>query len=138
MTTRTFMKVAAATAAVGLLLTACAGSSPEATTVTVTATATETQTEQARPAPEEDTDDLSESEKDDRYVLLVSSKINTYGIQDSTLSDLGRTVCDTLDRGIDVEDIVMLAKSNGLSTEEAAAIIAAAIVVYCPWNESAV
>jgi hypothetical protein len=106
--------------------------------VTVTATATETKTEQARPAPEEDTDNLSESEKDEQYVLLVSTRINTYGIQDSTLSELGRTVCAALDKGIDVEDIVMLAKSNGLSTDEAAAIIAAAIVVYCPWNESAV
>jgi DNA replication initiation complex subunit (GINS family) len=138
MTTTTFIKVAAASAAVGLLLTACAGSSPDATTVTVTATATETKTEQARPAPEEDTDNLSESEKDEQYVLLVSTRINTYGIQDSTLSELGRTVCAALDKGIDVEDIVMLAKSNGLSTDEAAAIIAAAIVVYCPWNESAV
>lgn len=121
-----------------LVFTACSSGTPAAT-VTVTATATETETRPApEPAPEPDTDILSESEKDEQYVLLLSTKVNIYGIDDGTLTELGRTICMSLDRGMDVESIYMVAKSNGLSDDEAAAIIAAAIVVYCPQHESSV
>ncbi len=123
---------------VALAFTACSSGTPAAT-VTVTETATDTRPA-PEPAAEPDTDfgTSSESEKDEQYVLLVSSKVNTYGIDPGTLTELGRTVCASLDKGIDVETIYMLARSNGLSEDEAAAIIAAAIVVYCPWNESMV
>lgn len=119
-----------------LVFTACSSGTPAAT-VTVTATATETETRPA-PEPEPDTDILSESEKDEQYVLLLSTKVNIYGIDEDTLTELGRTICMSLDRGMDVESIYMVAKSNGLSDDEASAIIAAAIVVYCPQHESSV
>lgn len=124
--------------AAALVFTACSSGTPAAT-VTVTATATETETRPApEPASEPDTENLSESEKDETYLLLLSTKVNTFGIDEDTLTELGRTICDSLDRGIDVESIYMVAKSSGLSDDEAAAIIAAAIVVYCPQHESSV
>lgn len=135
-------KLAIAVAPLALVLTACASGSPEAT-VTVTATATETETRPApepEPEPEPDTgvEDMSESEKDETYLLLLSTKVNTFGIDEDVLTELGRTICMSLDRGMDVESVYMVAKSSGLTNDEAAAIIAAAIVVYCPQHENSV
>lgn len=131
------ISVVAGIAAVTLALAACTSGTPAAT-VTVTATQTETERPAPEAEPETETENLSESEKDERYVLLLSTKVNTFGIDEDTLTELGRTICMSLDRGMDVEDIYMVAKSSGLSDDEAAAIIAAAIVVYCPQHENSV
>lgn len=113
-------------------LTACSSGTPTGT-VTVTATETQTETRSVQPEPEPKPEPEPLSGGTDReFLALLGSQVNIYGVDEDSLTELGRTICEVLGRGVDVEDIFMLARSNGLTREEAASIIAAAIVVYCP------
>lgn len=122
------MKTIILAAVAAISLTACAAGTPTATTVTVTAS--ETVTREAAPDPEPAPQ--SESD-DDLYIGLLASKGVVAGRSDSI--EVGHMVCDALDDGYTGSDMVALAKASGFTTEQGAAIVAAAVLVYCPWNE---
>lgn len=73
---------------------------------------------------------------DETYLSFLRSK----GIvaTPETSIEVGKTVCETLDKGYDVLDIMDAAKDAGFTTEQSAAIVAAAVLTYCPWNKSKV
>lgn len=116
------MKYLIAIAVVMIAVTACArpAATPEAT-VTVTEAV-------PVPAPERATSD------DDLYLSLLASE----GIRATreTSIEAGKSICDALDKGYDKAVIALLAVDSGFTEREAAALVAAAIVVYCPWHQS--
>jgi hypothetical protein len=120
------MKYLIAIAVVIIALTACArpAATPEAT-VTVTEAAP---VPAPVPAPERATDD------DDLYLSLLASE----GIRASreTSIEVGRSICGALDDGYDKAVLALLAVDSGFTEREAAALVAAAVLVYCPWHES--
>lgn len=124
------MKTVILAAVAAVALTACAAGTPTAETVTVTAS--ETVTRDAAPEPEPEPAPQSESD-DDLYIGLLASKGVYAGRSDSI--QVGHMVCDALDDGYTGVDMVALAKASGFTTEQGAAIVAAAVLAYCPWNE---
>lgn len=122
------------------VLTACslaalaACSSPSASpapAVTVTATETERAVAPA-PAPDVYSDD-------EQYLdLLYGSSSWFYDIDETLLIDLGGSICGALDSGATLEQIAVAALDSGIPMERAAELVAASVVVYCPWNESRV
>lgn len=76
------------------------------------------------------------SNDDDVYMGILASG-GVLAPRESSV-EVGRQVCDALDRGMSVRLLAALAMDSGFTSEQAATIIAAAIVVYCPWNESKV
>lgn len=100
---------------------------PEAT-VTVTQEAPEPRPEPTRADPLRGNDQT--------YLDFLRSK-GIYA-SDETSIEVGKTVCATLDQGYDVVTIMRVAIDSGFTQDEAAAIIGAAILTYCPWNESKV
>lgn len=123
------MKRIAVAACAALFLAGCASPSvaPERT-VTVTQEAPE-------PRPEPSSAEPLRGD-DQTYLEFLRSK-GIYAT-DETSIEVGKTVCSTLDDGYDVITIMNVAIDSGFTQDEAAAIIAAAIVTYCPWNESKV
>lgn len=121
------MKRIAVAACAALFLAGCAvpAAAPE-TTVTVTQEAPEPRPEPTRAEPPRGDDQT--------YLEFLRSK-GIYAT-DETSIEVGKTVCSTLDQGYDVITIMSVAIDSGFTQEEAAAIIAAAILTYCPWNES--
>lgn len=102
-----------------LLLSACANNAADLLpTVTVTQT-----------VPDVSADNSGMS-NDDLYMSLLASE----GIRASreTSIEVAYTICDALDEGYDKAVLAMLAVDAGFSDREAAALIAAAVVVYCP------
>ena len=127
------MKTALALAA-PLLLAACTTgttATPPAPTVTVTATE-----EAPAPEPLDDTPERDITGDDATYLAFLASK----GIvaDSDTSIEVGKQVCEALDEGYSVITLMDVAKGSGFTTEQSAAIIAAAIMTYCPWNESKV
>lgn len=122
------MKIIIVAAVAAAVLTACAAGTPTAETVTVTASETVTR----EPAPEPEPAPQSESD-DDLYIGLLASKGVYAGRSDSI--QVGHMVCDALDDGYTGVEMVALAKASGFTTEQGAAIVAAAVLAYCPWNE---
>jgi len=115
--------------AAALAVAGCASpqAAPEAT-VTVTQKAPEPRSKPTEAAPMQGDDET--------YLSFLRSK-GIYASAETSI-EVGKTVCNTLDDGYDVTLIMALAIDAGFTTDEAAAIIAAAIVTYCPWNESKV
>lgn len=119
-------------AAVALAITGCsAPSSAPQETVTVTATA---------PAPEPvipDNDfDTPSMSDDETFLMLLRGEDPIFNaISDRTLIDLGRTTCDAFDAGMTLEMYASVAAQSDITTDQAATIAAASIVVYCPWHE---
>lgn len=109
-----------------LLLAACAGA--PASTVTVTAPP-ETITAPAPVAPQSDGEQIRD--------LLAARGFNYTGPA-SSLEDVADSVCEAIDKGIEPQTLVRLAMNSGFTMDEGAAIVAASIVVVCPWNRSAV
>lgn len=120
------MKRIAVAASAALFLAGCAvpAAAPERT-VTVTQEAPE-----PRPEP-------TRAQSDDQTYLDFLRSKGIYA-SDETSIEVGKTVCTTLDAGYDVTLIMAAAVDAGFTTEEGAAIIAAAVLTYCPWNESKV
>ena len=115
-------------------LAACA--SPTASTPVPAVTVTETQTERPAPAPVPEAPSTSD---DDLYLGLLYSSSSWYDdIDENTLIELGRSICDALDSGATLEQIAIAAMDSGVPTERAAELTAASILAYCPWNESIV
>lgn len=115
-------------AALALLLAGCG----TAAAPTVTVTASETVTEAAPIAP-----DLPASDGEQIRELLDSQGYPYYGPA-SDLEELAVSVCEAIDSGISPELLVEVAIDNGFSMEEGAALVAASIVVVCPYNQDAV
>jgi hypothetical protein len=105
-------------AAVAVVLTACVR--PPAATPQATVTVTE----DVAPVPDTRMSD------DDLYLSLLSSE----GIRADrgTSVEVGRSICVALDGGYDKTLLALVAVDSGFSEREAAALIAAAVVVYCP------
>ena len=120
-----------ALAALPLLLVGCG----TAAAPTVTVTASETVTQAAPVIP--DTPDLPSSDGEQIRELLDSQGYPYYGPA-SDLEELATSVCEAIDNGISPELLVQVAMDNGFSMEEGAALVAASIVVVCPYNRSAV
>jgi len=115
-----------------LLVAACASApsvanvpAPEPGTVTVTAP----QPAATRSAPSSDGETLR--------ALLASQGFN-YSGPASDLDEVAASICEALDSGVGVRLLADLAMDSGFSSAQAATLIAAAIVVKCPWNESRV
>ena len=118
-------KIYVALAATALTLAACSAptAAPQAT-VTATVTEEAPQDPAPNPAPQRG------SSADDDYIMLLASE----GIiaDRDTLIELGGTICEALDKGFDHAVLVMVAVDSGLTEEEGAALVAAAVVAYCP------
>ena len=129
-------KIIAASGAVALAatLTACispgASSSP---TVTVT---------QEAPAPvpvepEPVVPDTPSVSDDEMFLTLVRSQDSWFDdVTDSTLTELGRSICGALDKGMTLDMYADIARSNDIPDSQSTTLLAAAIVVYCPEHES--
>ena len=117
-----------------VLLTACnAGQASPAPTVTVTASQTAPAPAPTdNDAPQAGANNFSSSDDATYLALLRGSDSTFYAVDDRTLVDLGRTTCEAFDAGMTLEMYAAVATSSGVTTDQAAAIAAAAIVVYCP------
>jgi len=92
-----------------------------ATTVTVTAT------------PPSKAADVPAMSDDDEFLMLLYAESRDFALLDRrTLLDVGRGICGALDEGYSVEDIGDVTLSSGLDSDDAAALVAAAIVAICP------
>lgn len=126
-------KLLAALAAASLTLVACGSQSSgaEAPQPAVTVTETETVT---KPAPVPEPEPQNDIAGDDAtYLAFLASKgVNA---DPDTSIEVGKSVCEALDNGYDAQTLVTVAMGSGFTMEQGAAIVAAAIVTYCPWNE---
>lgn len=114
-----------------LMVAACAtptATAPAPEVVTVTAPAPEPE-----PAPKPEAPTTSND--DDLYMALLASEGVT--ASRATSIEVAQSVCEALDDGIEATTLAALAVSSGFTNKQAAAIVAAAIVVYCPWHEGA-
>ena len=100
------------------------GAAPQEATPTVTVTAEKTV--EAAPEPDSDPDDV--------YMMLLAES-GVYSDRQTSI-EVGRTVCDALDDGYEPAVLALLAVDAGFTNEQAAGIVAAAIVAYCPWNST--
>lgn len=126
------MKRLIAVLAAPLFVAACSTGAAAPTPV-VTVTEIE---ERVVPAPELDEPARDVVGDDATYLAFLASK-GIVADPDTTI-EVGRNVCGALDEGISVILLMDVAKGSGFTTEQSAAIIGAAIVTYCPWNESKV
>ena len=117
------MKYAIIAVAIAAFLVGC-GTAPQEATPTVTVTAE--RTVEAAPEPESDPDDV--------YMMLLAES-GVYSDRQTSIT-VGRTVCDALDDGYEPAVLALLAVDAGFTNEQAAGIVAAAIVAYCPWNRT--
>lgn len=120
------MKITYIIGVVALALTACA--SPGAATPIVTVTEQRTVTTAPEPAP-----DLASSDEDQYMMLLAQAGV--YAERGTALS-VAESVCDALDDGYEPAVLALLAVDAGFTNEQAAGIVAAAIVTYCPWHST--
>lgn len=127
------MKIIIAALGIALTLTACSAPTVAAPTVTVTASQTAPAPTPLDDAPQAGANDNFSSNDDATYLALLRGSDSTfYAVDDQTLVDLGRTTCEAFDAGMTLEMYAAVATSSGVTTDQAAAIAAAAIVVYCP------
>lgn len=125
------MKRIATLAALPLILAACGGL-PVAT-VTVTQEPPVTVTAEPEPQP---TTQRSAPRDPDQLVRLLETTDPIFGyLPENDLVELAVTICDRLGEGFAATTLGNLAIDSGFTREQAAALIAASIVVYCPWEE---
>jgi predicted alpha/beta hydrolase family esterase len=112
-----------------LLVAACA-------TPTATPAPTVTITQEVAPTREAPAPAATASNNDDLYMAFLESE----GIRADreTSIEVARSVCEALDAGYSPTLLGAMAQDSGFTRNQAAAIIAASIVVYCPWNETKV
>lgn len=113
-------------AAIAVVFVAGCGTAPKEATPTVTVTAERTIEATPEPKPESDPDDV--------YMMLLAES-GVYAERDTAI-EVGRTVCDALDDGYEPAVLALLAVDAGFTDEQAAGIVASAIVAYCPWNST--
>jgi hypothetical protein len=124
------MRYAIIALAAAFVLTACAipAASPQAT-VTVTEDAPAPIPAPA-PAPEPDT----AQDADDLYMSLLASE-GIYASRETSI-EVGRSICQALDDGYAKTTLALIAVDTGFTEREAAALVAAAVVAYCPRHSS--
>lgn len=115
-----------------VLLAGCGAAA--APTVTVTASRTITE---AAPAPAPEPAPANQSDGELIRTLLASKGFNYTG-PSSDLDSVAQSICDALDTGVSAMTLMNMALDSGFTADEGAALIAAAIVVKCPWNENVV
>lgn len=122
------LAIAAAIAA-PLILAGCVapGAEPEARTVTVTK-------EAPAPAPEPTDEPERDIMGDDASYLAFLASKGVVADPDTTI-EVGKQVCEALDDGIPGTMLVTVAEGSGFTRDQGAAIVAAAVLTYCPWNE---
>lgn len=113
-----------------LLVAACSTGSTAAPAPTVTVTETE---ERPAPTPLDEPDTSSDIVGDDATYLAFLASKGVVADPDTTI-EVGKKVCGALDDGIDAQTLVTVAMGAGFTMDQGAAIVAAAIVTYCPWN----
>ena len=113
-----------------LALAACATPNAAAPTATKTVTVTE-----EAPAPEPDEPERDITGDDATYLAFLASK-GVVADPDTTI-EVGKQVCSALDDGIPGTMLVTVAEGSGFTRDQGAAIVAAAVLTYCPWNEEA-
>ena len=117
------MKKIALLAAVPLLVAACTGA--PAATVTVTESA----------APPKSAEPREETRpRLDIMDLLVDSDPAFGALSRSDVVEVAKMVCENLDQGYAASTLGNLAMESGFTKDQAASLIAASIVVYCPWQ----
>lgn len=117
------MKRIAALAALSLTLAACSGI-PVAT-VTVT----------EQPAERTVTKAPSQNERLDIMDLLESQDPQFGRLPRADVVEVAQMVCEKLDEGYAATTLGNLAIDAGFTQKQAASLIAASILVYCPWQE---
>ena len=86
-----------------------------------------------QPAPE------PQVSEDSAYLSAVRSKDSAlYSVPDSQLVSLAGTICQSLRSGVPVRQVLQTGLDAGLSVNQVAALVAGAVVFYCPEQESAV
>lgn len=115
-----------------ILLAGCAAAPTPAVTVTAPASTVTAPAPDPAPAPDNYTSDGEQIRE-----LLDSQGYPYYGPA-SDLEELATSVCEAIDNGISPELLVQVAMDNGFSMKEGAALVAASIVVVCPYNSDAV
>lgn len=123
--------VMAVIAMVFLLSTAaCSGGAEQVAdkpVVTVTQAAPDTVDDTLTTTP-----DLTESQKDDVFVKVVSDKFPIFSTARSELIALGHNVCGAFDRGVTKEKVLEIGLDNGLTPQQIGYIVGAGVQVYCP------
>ena len=119
------MKYAVIAVTAAMFVAGC-GTAPQQATPTVTVTQERTVEKTVEPEPESDPDDV--------YMMLLAES-GVYSDRQTSI-EVGRTVCDALDDGYEPAVLALLAVDAGFTKDQAAGIVAAAIVAYCPWNRT--
>jgi hypothetical protein len=119
------MKYAVIAVAAAAFLAGC-GTAPQQATPTVTVTEEKTVEKTVEPEPESDPDDV--------YMMLLAES-GVYSDRQTSI-EVGRSVCDALDGGYEPAVLALIAVDSGFTEEQAAGIVAAAIVAYCPWHRT--
>ena len=117
------MKYAVIAVTAAMFVAGC-GTAPQQATPTVTVTEEKTVEKTVEP----------ETDPDDAYMMLLAES-GVYSDRQTSI-EVGRTVCDALDDGYEPAVLALLAVDAGFTNEQAAGIVAAAIVAYCPWNST--
>lgn len=121
-------RIIAAAIAAPLILAGCVSPAAEPETRTVTVTK-----EAPAPAPELDEPERDITGDDATYLAFLASK-GVVADPDTTI-EVGKKVCEALDDGIPGTMLVTVAEGSGFTRDQGAAIVAAAVLTYCPWNE---
>lgn len=122
------MKTPLVAAAAALLLAGCSGL--PATNQTVTERQTVTAAPAPAPVPEVDTDD-------ETFIRILVGQDSAFAtVPEQDLIDVAGSICSLLDEGFSASTLGEVAMDSGLSMQQAAALVAASIVVYCPWHEN--
>jgi hypothetical protein len=72
---------------------------------------------------------------DDIYVGLIRSEYRTLrNMSDYDLINFGKTLCSSIDDGLTLPGLALLAVKYGVDTEMLGFIAGAAVAAYCPYN----
>lgn len=103
-------------------------------TLTIVLLATLTACGQAQPAAESSTPSSSHTANTADIAYLAAVRPHLQGSSDSDVIQLGHQACASLDNHTALETAGNLT-DQGLTTESAAAIVAAAVQAYCPQHK---
>lgn len=122
------MKLPLAAAAAALVLAGCAGVPGANQTITERQTVTAAPAPAPAPAPESD---------DETFIRILVGQDSSFAtVPERDLIDVAGSICSLLDEGFSASTLGEVAMDSGLSMQQAAALVAASIVVYCPWHEN--
>ena len=74
-------------------------------------------------------------QSDGEQIRLLLESQNVYvSASDASLEELADTVCQAVGTGTSTGELMMVAMDSGFTQDEAASIVAASIIVKCPWE----